>query len=149
MRVVFKGTQKALRDIPIKQRKYIFDAIRKSTNEGLRLAKTLAPRDTGDLINGIHRKILIDRGSRTRGFNIMASVEAAPPDAESQIKALSIEFGRKYTRTRRYPRRTGRKFSGFTEANPFMRRTQSIIGPKHKGRIRRAMNKAAKEVGLA
>ena len=149
MRVVFKGTQKALRDIPIKQRKYIFDAIRKSTNEGLRLAKTLAPRDTGDLINGIHRKILIDRGSRTRGFNIMASVEAAPPDAESQIKALSIEFGRKYTRTRRYPRRTGRKFSGFTEANPFTRRTQSIIGPKHKGRIRRAMNKAAKEVGLA
>lgn len=149
MKIVFKGTQKALKDIPRKQRKYIFDAIRKSTNEGVRLAKTLAPRDTGDLINGIHRKIELTRATRTEGGAIVASVEAAPPDAQSQIKALSVEFGRKYTRTRRYPRRTGKKFSGTTEANPFMRRTQSIIGPKHKGRIRRAMNKAAKEVGLA
>ena len=143
MKVDSKGVARAFKQLPSKQRAYIFKAVRKSVNEGVRLAKTLAPKDTGDLAQGIHAKFNIESNA------LVGSVEAAPSDAESQIKALSVEFGRQYTRGRRQPERTGNKFTGKTSPNPFIRRAQSIIGPKHKARIKRAINKAAKEVGLS
>ena len=142
MKVDSKGVARAFKQLPKKQRGYIFKAIRKSVNEGVRLAKTLAPKDTGDLAQGIHAKFEIESNA------LVGSVEAAPSDAKSQIKALSVEFGRQYKRGRRQPARSGKKDTGTTSPNPFMRRTQSIIGPKHVGRVKRAMNKAAKEVGL-
>jgi len=142
MKVDSKGVGRAFKELPRKQRAYIFKAIRKSVNEGVRLAKTMAPKDTGDLAQGIHAKYEIESNA------LVGSVEAASSDAESQIKALSVEFGRQYKRGRRQPARSGKKDTGKTSPNPFMRRTQSIIGPKHVGRIKRAMNKAAKEVGL-
>ena len=149
MRVEIKNTKKALKDIPTKQRKHIFKAIRLSLRQGLRIAKTLAPVDEGDLRAGIHTKVQIKRATMNEGGSITASIEAAPPDAESQVKALSVEFGRRYTRSRRYPRRTGAKFSGYTDPVKFMRGTQLIVARKHKSRIKSAMRKAAKEVGLA
>ena len=142
MKVDSKGVGRAFKQLPKKQRGYIFNAIRKSVNEGVRLAKTLAPKDTGELAQGIHAKFNIESNA------LVGSVEAAASDAKSQIKALSVEFGRQYKRGRRQPARSGKKDTGKTSPNPFMRRTQSIIGPKHVGRIKRAMNKAAKEVGL-
>ena len=142
MKVDSKGVSRAFKKLPRKQRAYIFKAIRKSVNEGVRLAKTLAPKDTGDLAQGIHAKYEIEANA------LVGSVEAASSDAKSQIKALAVEFGRQYTRRRRQPDRTGKKYTGKTTPNPFIRRTQSIIGPKHTGRIKRAMNKAAKEVRL-
>ena len=142
MKVDSKGVGRAFKELPRKQRAYIFKAIRKSVNEGVRLAKTLAPKDTGALAQGIHAKFEIESNA------LVGSVEAAASDAESQIKALSVEFGRQYKRGRRQPARSGKKDTGTTSPNPFMRRTQSIIGPKHVGRVKRAMNKAAKEVGL-
>ena len=142
MKVDSKGVARAFKQLPKKQRGYIFNAIRKSVNEGVRLAKTLAPKDTGELAQGIHAKFEIESNA------LVGSVEAAPSDAKSQIKALSVEFGRQYKRGRRQPARSGKKDTGTTSPNPFMRRTQSIIGPKHVGRVKRAMNKAAKEVGL-
>ena len=102
----------------------------------------MAPKDTGELSSGIHPKFSIEANA------LVGSVEAAPSDAESQIKALSIEFGRQYKRGRRQPPSGGKKFTGKTKPNPFIQRTQQIMGVKHKGRITRAMNKAAKEVGL-
>ena len=142
MKVDSKGVARAFKQLPKKQRGYIFKAIRKSVNEGVRLAKTLAPKDTGDLAQGIHAKFEIESNA------LVGSVEASPSDAKSQIKALSVEFGRQYKRGRRQPVRSGKKDTGTTSPNPFIRRTQSIIGPKHVGRVKRAMNKAAKEVGL-
>ena len=142
MKVDGKGVARAFKKLPRKQRAYIFKAIRKSVSEGVRLAKTMAPKDTGDLAQGIHAKYELESNA------LVGSVEAASSDAESQIKALSVEFGRQYKRGRRQPARSGKKDKGKTSPNPFMRRTQSIIGPKHVGRIKRAMNKAAKEVGL-
>ena len=143
MKVVSKDVRRAFKELPRRQRKYIFTAIRKSVHEGVRLAKTMAPKDTGDLANNIHAKFQLEPNA------LVGSVEAAPPDAASQIKALSIEFGRQYKRGSRQPRSTGKKFTGKTSPNPFIQRTQSILGPKHKARVKRAMNKAAKEVKLA
>ena len=142
MKVQSKGVARAFKSLPKKQRRYIFQAIRKSVHEGVRLARTMAPKDTGELSQGIHAKFSIEANA------LVGSVEAAPSDAESQIKALSVEFGRQYKRGRRQPPRSGKKFTGKTAPNPFIQRTQSIMGAKHKGRITRAMNKAAKEVGL-
>lgn len=142
MRVEAKTVVKSFQDLPRIQRKLIGDAIRKSTLEGVRWARTLAPVDSGDLKRGIHAKFDFQPGS------LRASVEAAPDDGPSQAKALSIEFGRRYTRKRRVPGLRGLLNRGITEPMPFMRRTQSLLGKKHAGRINRAIRKAAKEAGF-
>jgi len=142
MRVEAKTVVKSFKDLPRIQRKLIGDAIRTSTLEGVRWARTLAPVDSGDLKRGIYAKFDFQPGS------LSASVEAAPDDGPSQAKALSIEFGRRYTRKRRVPGRRGLLNRGITEPMPFMRRTQSLLGKKHAGRIKRAIRKAAKEAGF-
>ena len=103
MKVDSKGVARAFKELPRKQRGYMFKAIRKSVNEGVRLAKTMAPKDTGDLAQGIHAKYEVESNA------LVGSVEAAASDAVSQIKALSVEFGRQYQ-----PARTGNKFTGKT-----------------------------------
>jgi hypothetical protein len=143
MKVDSRALQKSFRDLPRKQRKYIGDAIRTSALEGVRWARAMAPEDTGALKAGIHAKFEFGKDL------LKASVEAAPDDGPSQAKALSIEFGRRYTRKRRAPGRNGSVDRGTTEGVPFMRRTQKLLGQKHKGRVNRAIKKAAKELGFA
>ena len=143
MKVESKLLRRAFKQLPKKQRQGIFAAVRKSVLEGVRLAKTMAPTDDGDLMAGIHPKFEAGPNRFT------GSVEAAPADPDSQIKALSVEFGRQYKRgNKRQPVSGGKKFTGTTQPNPFIRRTKAIIARKHKARVRRAMNKAVKEVGF-
>ena len=78
----------------------------------------------------------------------VGSIEAAASTRDAQVKAMSIEFGRTNSGGNRQPKGRTSRDTGTTMANPFMRRTQSIIGHKHVGRMKRAMNKAAKELGL-
>ena len=140
MRVDSKGVQKALKQIPKKQRSYLFDAVRKSVNEGARLMRTMAPGDeTAKMVN---------TKSERYKYGIRASVEAAPKNIPDQVKVLSIEFGRSNSGVRRQPDIDGEAYRGTTDAFPYVRRTQAMLAKKHKGRITRAMNKAAKEVGL-
>ena len=54
MKVVDNVVRKAMRDLPIEQRRHIGDAIKKSSAEGLRWMRTLAPSDTGELKAGMH-----------------------------------------------------------------------------------------------
>jgi hypothetical protein len=143
MKVDSRALQKSFRDLPRKQRKYIGDAIRTSALEGVRWARAMAPSDTGALKAGIHAKFEFGKDL------LKASVEAAPDDGPSQAKALSVEFGRRYTRKRRAPGRNGLLNRGTTEGVPFMQRTQKLLGQKHKGRVNRAIKKAVKELGLA
>ena len=150
MKVQHKGLAKAFAQLPRKQRKYIGDAIRRSVIEGVALARSMAPigsgpsdRDVGRFKEGIHGKFEVEPHA------FVGSIEAAPATRDAQVKAMSIEFGRQYKGgKKRQPK--GREFrdTGRTNPVPVMRRTQSIIGPKHKGRVKRAMNKAAKELGL-
>ncbi len=149
MKVESKGLQKAFKNLPRKQRKYIGEAIRKSVNEGVIFARTLAPSGSGEpdpelgrLKQGIHAKFQIKKHA------FVGAIEAAAPTRDAQVKAMSIEFGRTNSGGNRQPKGSTFRDTGTTMANPFMRRTQSIIGPKHVGRMKRAMNKAAKELGL-
>ena len=143
MKVEAKTVIKSFKDLPRVQRKLIGDAIRTSTLEGVRWARALAPVDSGDLRAGIHAKFEFGK-ELLRG-----SVEAAPEDGPSQAKALSVEFGRRYTRKNRAPGRRGLKNRGTTKPIPFIRETQKLLGRKHRNRIRAALRKAAKQVGMA
>ena len=136
-------TNEMFKTYPKRQRKLIGDAIRKTTLEGVAKARVFAPSgETGGLRRGIHAKFEI------RPFSFVGSVEAASPSAEDQIKAGSIEFGRSYSRASRWPSRTGKRFTGYTQPRPFIRQTWLLLGKKNMARIRRAINKAAKEVGF-
>lgn len=63
MKVQYQSLTRAFSRLPSKQRKYIQDAIRKSVNEGVALARSMAPvgsgpRDpeVGRFKDGIHAK---------------------------------------------------------------------------------------------
>lgn len=143
MRVEANSLKKALKSLPRRQRKLIGDAIRKSTLEGVRMARSMAPVDEGDLRRGIHAKFEIEKHA------FVGSVEAAPARRDPQVKALSVEFGRTYSSGKKRQQASHIfKQTGTTEAVPFIRRTQMVLGNKHKGRVKRAMNKAAKELGF-
>lgn len=115
-----------LRALPSVQQGHIVKALAKSAAEGERVARTLVPVDLGHLKAGIHTK--------TQDGGMTVSVEAAPAEKEAQIKAKAVEFGRK------------KGDRGTTEANPFMRRTQAYLAKRVKGRVKRAIKQAAKEV---
>lgn len=142
MKVEFEKLSANIKKYPRRQRKLIGDVVRKSTLEGVAKARSIVQKDTGDLARGIHAKFEI------RPFSFVGSVEAAPPTAKDQIKALSVEFGRTYTRRSRQPERTGKKFTGTTSPRSFIRVTYLLLGKKHRGRVSRAINKAARETGL-
>ena len=114
------------------------------------LARSMAPvgsgsrdPDVGRFKYGIHAKFEVEAHA------FVGSIEAAPPTRDAQVKAMSIEFGRQYKGgKKRQPKVCGFRDMGRTDPVPVIRRTQSIIGSKHVGRAKRAMNKAAKELGL-
>jgi hypothetical protein len=130
-----KKVQGGFKKLPKEIRRELFNAMRKSMNEGVALARTLAPigsgkpdPDLGRLKDGIHGKMVV------RKDIIMASVEAAPPEKQAQIKARAVEFGRKNDRVG----------LGTTQPHPFITRAQQLLREKHKRRQRSAINKAAK-----
>tara|TARA_R110002124_G_scaffold182573_1_gene349969 strand:- start:31 stop:444 length:414 start_codon:yes stop_codon:yes gene_type:complete len=135
MKVVDNVVRKAMRDLPIEQRKHIGDAIKKSSAEGLRWMRTLAPSDSGELKAGMHTLY------EENNDGIIASVEAAKDDKESQIKANTLEGGRKYRDGVNSP------FRGTSEGYYFLNRTRSLLGKKQAGRLNRAVKKAVKEAG--
>ena len=68
---------------------------------------------------------------------------------DTQVKLISLTFRPQYKRGKKR-RPKGCKFRDTDRIDPVLliRRTQSIIGPKHVGLVRRAMNKVIKELGL-
>jgi hypothetical protein len=140
-KVQSKGLEAALDKYPRRQRKLIGDAIRNSTLEGVSKAKAIAPKDTGKTSRDIFAKF------EKSPFSFVGSIEATDASRESQIRALSIEFGRRNTGASRQAKGTGRS-TGTTEPQSFIRTTYLLLGKKHRGRINRAINKAAKEAGL-
>ena len=80
MMVEFKGLKKAFAQLPLKQRKHIGDAIRKSVFEGVYLARSMAPvgtgpsdPDLGRFKDGIHSKFSVEEHA------FVGSIEVAPP----------------------------------------------------------------------
>jgi len=118
-----------LQRLPDASRKHVKDAIETSAQEGVRVARLLAPEgETGELRDEI--KYSLHHGGMT------ATVTAGADNKRSQIKANTVEGGRD-ANTR----------GGRMDAQKFIGPARSYLAKKHKGRIARAIRKAAKEVG--
>tara|TARA_R110002073_G_scaffold66561_2_gene166150 strand:- start:539 stop:943 length:405 start_codon:yes stop_codon:yes gene_type:complete len=112
-----------LRRLKVEEQTEIAAAIKKSTDETRRVAKVLAPELTGETRDFIKSKIY--NGG-------MKGVVYAGETRPEKDKAYAVEFGRKPG------------VHGSTDPQSYIRRAQSYIAKKHKGRMRRAMNKAIK-----
>ena len=96
----------------------------------------------GRFKNGIHSKFSVEEHA------FVGSIEVAPPIRDGQVKAIFIEFGRQNKGGGgRQPRSGAFRNTGTTDPVTVISRTQSIIGP-NVGRLRRAMDRAVKKVGL-
>lgn len=120
------GSQKLIKQIkslPDETRLELQKSIQRQVNKGVRVARTLAPVDTGDLKAGISGEVKVsDNG-------IYGVVNAAVPEKEAQIKARAVEFGRKDNRS---------------SARPFIQPTQAYLAKTYKGAIKRAIKKAVR-----
>jgi hypothetical protein len=110
------------------QRGHIVKAIAKSTEEGASVARVLAPDVTGETRDNITTQY------RSGGMVGEVVVIASDAPRSEKDRAYSIEHGRK------------NGDHGTTEGNHHVRRTREYLAKRFKGRIRRAINKAAREV---
>lgn len=120
-----KKLRAQLAALPVKSQHRIAQAIRRSTEEGARVARALAPIREGYTKGDIFTQYEPD--------GMRASVEAAGPTKDEQIRAGAIEFGR----------RNG--IRGQTAPQPYIRPAQEFLGKKFGRTIRNAVNRALKD----
>lgn len=123
-----KRAARKLRDLPEAARANIAKAVRLSTEEGARVARTLAPNVTGAT------RAQIETEFREGGMVGEVVVISSDADRAEKDKAYSIEHGRK----------AGNR--GTTAGFHFVHVTRQFLGKKHRARIKRALAKAVKEV---
>lgn len=123
-----KKLGRQLQELPEAQKDHIGRAIRLNVAEGARIAKTLAPVRDGDTRDNITTEFSADGLEGT-----VLVIESDAPRAEKD-KAYSVEHGRK----------SGDR--GTTEGAHYMWNTRKYLAKKFKGRISRALKRAAKEV---
>lgn len=119
-----KRLKRTLRQAPARVQEEARKAVIKSTEEGVRIAQTLAPEVTGKTRSDIHAKYSAD--------GLVGSVEAAEPTKEAQIRAKAIEFGRE----------KGNR--GTTTPRPFIEPTALYLGARHKRRVAGGIRKGVK-----
>lgn len=122
-----KKLNRQLDKMPDAVERQMIKSIKRNTEAAARLARNLVPVETGELKGWIHTKY------ENQKNEYLGSVEAAPPEKEAQIKANSVEFGRK----------NGDR--GTTEAQPYIRLAQKIQGPKFKKSMKSAIRRGIKE----
>jgi len=115
-----------LRNLKRAERDEIAKAVKRSTVEVKRVAKVLAPNVTGETRDRIEHEI------REGGMTGIVFVEVE--DRKDKDKVYSIHWGRK------------KGVRGTTDPKPYMHRAGVYIAKKHRGRVRRALNKAVKKV---
>lgn len=140
--------RKKLKRFPAVVEAEIKTAMETSANEIVALAKSLAPTDSGDLRNSIawtygdapQGAIVLGKVKASNSGNLKITVYAGGPDA---YYARFIEFGTA-------PHLNGGRFAGTsnpgTAAQPFFYSAYRANRKRAKGRITRAVNKAAKKV---
>ena len=121
-----KKLARQLRSMPDASRKHVTQMLAKSGQEAVRVAKVLVPEDTGDLESSIRYE--------THDQGMTVEVIAGHDDRESQIQARTVEGGR-----------SPGSSTGGMAAQPFMNPTKKYLAKRHRARVKRAINKAAKE----
>jgi len=108
-------------------RKHIVKAIAAGTNEGVRVARVLAPEKTGRTKQEIHAEF------RDDGMTGIVEVIDPGADRADKDRAYSIEHGRKAGD------------HGTTPGSHHVHRTREYLAKKNKNRVKRAMRMAIKE----
>jgi hypothetical protein len=117
--------KKQFRKMPKTVEARLVKSVRLNTERTARMARALAPVDSGELKGWIYTQY------EERG--LVGSVEAAPHDKASQIKAKAVEGGRK----------NGNR--GVTAPAPYMNIAKKHIAPKFKASVKLAIRKGLKE----
>lgn len=117
-----------LRALPMAIRADVAKAIEAGTEEGARIARTLAPNQTGRTRAEIHTEY---RDGGMVGEVVV--IDSGAPRAEKD-RAYSIEHGRKAGA------------HGTTEGYHFVKMTRAYMAKKNRARVKRAINKAVKRV---
>lgn len=122
-----KKLRAQLAALPVKSQHRIAQAIKRSTEEGARVARALAGpyARTGETQGDIFTKYDPD--------GMRGSVEAAGSTRDEQVRAGAIEFGRK----------SGVR--GTTAPQPYIRPAQEYVGRKFGRSIRNAVRRAIKD----
>lgn len=128
MKIDSEKLVRQLSALPDAQKKHIRAAISKSVVEGAQVAGVLAPERSGETKRAISAEMSLDGMSGM----VRAIHEGATRDEKD--RAYSIEAGRK----------KGDK--GTTQGSKHMSRTRAYLGQKFRGRVSRAVRRAAKEV---
>ena len=122
-----KRLARKLRRLPDEVEADVAKMVKKSGNELATIARQLVPVATGDLKSTI--KVTIeDRGMAAR-------VTAGSDEKRSIIQARTVEGGRDPA-----------SVSGGMAAQPFLNPAATYLSKRIKGRLKRAVNKAAKRV---
>jgi hypothetical protein len=117
---------KQFRRLPKEVHTQIQKTVKSNTESGARLARNLVPVASGELKGWIYTQYEND--------GMTGSIEAAPSTKEAQIKAKSVEGGRK----------NGDR--GITEAQPYMKLAAQHAAGKFNRSIQAAYRKAARMV---
>lgn len=126
-----EGTKKLLRQmdaLPDSVRDHMAKVVARGTEEGARVARTLAPDTTGETRAGITTEY------HDGGLTGEVVVIASDASREEKDRAYSIEHGRK----------EGNR--GTTEGYHFVHRTRQFLGKKNRNRIKRGLKKAIGDV---
>ncbi|MFG6550298.1 hypothetical protein ACGYLV_14655 [Sulfitobacter sp. M21595] len=123
-----KKLMRQLKALPENARSHLATAMRRNIEEGEKIANVLAPDVTHETRGNIYSELKDD--------GLTGIVYAIPSDApqEDKDRAYSIEHGRK----------KGNR--GTTEGHKYMWQTRQYLQKKFRGRMRRAVKKAVKEV---
>lgn len=122
--------RRQLSELPERTRDHITRAIQRNVRQGVRVAKVLAPVDSGQTKEDIEGFLPATGGGLVGVVEVIAS---NAPRTEKD-RAYSIEHGRKQGK------------HGTTEGAHHMRRTRQYLGKKFKASIKAAIRKAAREV---
>lgn len=120
-----KKLRAQLAALPVKAQHRVAQAIKRNTEEGARVARALAPVREGYTKGDIFTQYEPD--------GMRASVEAAGPTRDEQIRARSIEHGRK----------NGER--GQTAPQPYIQPAQAFVGRKFGRSIKNAVRRALKD----
>ena len=116
---------KQFKKMPAAVERNLKKSVRLNTERTAKLARALAPVDSGELKGWIFTQY--DEGG------LRGSVEAAPPTEYAQIKAKSVEGG------------ATRKNRGQTNPAPYMNIAKKHTGKKFKNSVKSAIRRGLKE----
>ena len=116
---------KQLETMPAAVERNLVKSVRLNTEQAANMARRIVPVKSGELRGWIHTIYEAD--------GLTASVEAAPPTKQAQIKAKAVEGGRHNTAT------------GSAAAQPYMKIARKLQAKKFGKSIKSAVRRGMKE----